>query len=98
MPKLSLRTAAIACLAIWLAIWLLFLLLRLSPFDIRNIPGIGMIMLTALAIALLAPVAATGLAGAAIIRQPRRGNLLIFGCALAAFLGEVLLFLMTRML
>jgi hypothetical protein len=39
MSKVSLRTASIACLAIWVATWLLFLLMRLSPLDIRSIPG-----------------------------------------------------------
>jgi hypothetical protein len=65
MAEVSLRTASISCLAIWLAIWLLFLLMHHSPFDIRTIPGIGMIMLTALLVALVAPIVATGLAGAA---------------------------------
>jgi hypothetical protein len=66
MAKVSLRTATVSCLAISVAIWLLFLLMRLSPLDIRNIPGIGMVMLIALVVALVAPVVATGLAGAAV--------------------------------
>src|SRR5260221_13887148 len=79
MTRVSLRSALISCLAIWLAIWLLFLLMRLSPLDIRNIPGIGTIMLTALTVALVSPIVATGLAGAALVRQPRPLNLLILG-------------------
>jgi hypothetical protein len=92
----SLRTASISCLALWVAIWLLFLLMRLSPVDIRNIPGAGMIMLLAFAVALLAPVVATGLAGAALVRQPRATqNLVTFGCAVAALLGQVFLLLIS---
>ena len=99
MAKVSLRTASIFCLAIWLVIWLLFLLMSLSPLDIRNIPGIGKIMLIALVVVLLAPLVATGLAGAALVRQPRAPlNLLIFGCSVAALLGQVLLFLISRWL
>ena len=96
MAKVSLRTASISCLAIWVAIWFLFLLMRLSPLDIRDIPDAGIVMLVALAVALMAPIVATGLAGAALIRQPRAPlNLLIFGCAIAALLGQVLLFLIS---
>jgi hypothetical protein len=99
MAKVSLRKASIACLAIWLAIWLVFLLMRLSPLDFRNIPGIGMILPIALAVALVAPVVATVLAGAALARQPRVPlNLLTFGCAIAALVGQVFLFLITRWL
>ncbi len=99
MAKVSLRSASISCLAIWVAIWLLFLLMRLSPLDIRNIPGIGMIMLIALAVALVAPIVATGLAGAALVREPRVPlNLLTFGCAIAALLGQVFLFLVSSWL
>jgi len=99
MAKASLRTASIYCLALWVGIWLLFLLMRFSPLDIRGIPGIGMIMLIAFAVALVAPIVATGLAGAALVRQPRvLLNLLVFGCAIAALLGQVFLFLITRWL
>lgn len=88
MIKASLRTAAIACLAMWAAVWLLFLLMRFSPLDIRRIPGIGMVMLGALGLALLAPIVATGLAGAALARQPRVAlNWLTLGCAIAALFG-----------
>jgi hypothetical protein len=99
MAKATLRTASICCLALWVAIWLLFLLMRFSPIDIRGIPGIGMIMLTAFAVALVAPIVATGLAGASLIRQPRAPlSLLVFGCAIAALLGQVFLFLVSRWL
>jgi hypothetical protein len=99
MVKASLRTASISCLAIWAAVWLLFLLMRLSPLDIMSIPGIGMVMLVALGVALLAPIVATGLAGAALVRQPRVPmNWLTLGCAIAALLGQGLLFLITRWL
>jgi hypothetical protein len=99
MAKASLRIASICCLALWVAIWLLFLLMRLSSLDIRGIPGIGMITLFALAASLMAPVLAMVLAGAALIRQPTvRMDLLIFGCAIAALSCEVLVFLISRWL
>jgi hypothetical protein len=99
MLKASLRTASIYCLMLWLAIWLLFLLMRFSPLDIRGIPGIGMIMLVAVAVALVAPIVATVLAGAALFREPRAPqNLLIFGCAIAALIGQACLFLISRWL
>jgi hypothetical protein len=78
------------------AIWLLFLLMRLLPFDIRDIPGVGVVMLIALVVALAAPIAATGFAGAALFRQPRAPlTLLTFGCALAALLGQLAFFLIS---
>jgi hypothetical protein len=99
MAKTSLRTASISCLAVWAALWLLFLLLRFSPFDIRSVRGIGMVMLVALGVAVLAPIVATGLAGAALVRQPRVSlNWLTLGCAIAALLGQGLLFLISRWL
>lgn len=99
MAKPSLQTAAIYCLGLWVAIWILFLFMRLAPFDIRGIPGVGVIVLIALAIALVAPMLATGLAAAALFRQPRAPlNLLTFACAIAAFFGQVFLFLITRWL
>jgi hypothetical protein len=99
MAKTSLRTASIYCLALWVAIWLMFLLMRLSPLDIRGIPGIGTVTLIALAVALVAPIVATGLAGAALVRQPREPlNLLAFGCAIAALFGQVMLFLISSWL
>jgi hypothetical protein len=99
MVKAPLRTASISCLAIWAAVWLLFLLMRFSPLDIRRIPGIGMLMLVALGVALLAPIVASGLAGAALVRQPRVPlNWLTLVCAIAALFGQGLLFLMTRWL
>jgi hypothetical protein len=97
MVKSSLRVASISCLAIWAAVWLLFLMIRLSRFDIRNIPGIGPVMLVALGVALLAPIVATCLAGAALVRQPRvPWNWITLGCAIAAFFGQGFLFLVTR--
>lgn len=97
--KAPLRSASISCLAIWAAVWLLFLLIRFSPLDIRIIPGIGMFMLTALAVALLAPIVASGLAGAALVRQPRVPlNWLTLGCAIAALFGQGALFLVSKWL
>ena len=74
-------------------------MMRLSPLDIRSIPGIGMITLVALGVALLAPIVATVLAGAALIRQPREPlNWLTLLCAIAALFGQGLLFLISRWL
>jgi hypothetical protein len=99
VAKTALRTASTVCLAIWAVIWLLFLLLRLSPLDIRSIPGASRFLLTALAIALLAPIAATGLAGAALALHPRvPRDRLVLGWAVAAFFGQVFLFLIARWL
>lgn len=87
------------CLAIWAAIWLMFLMMRFSPLDIRVIPGIGPFMLMALVVALVAPIAATGTAGAALVRQPRAPmNWLTFGCAIIALLGQVHLIMISRWL
>jgi hypothetical protein len=99
MAKTSLRTASVACLVLWGAIWLVFLLLRLSPLDIRSIPGAGRILLIALAVALLAPFVATGLAAAALAQHPRvPRDRLVLGWAVAALFGQVFLFLITRWL
>jgi len=97
MAKASLRNISILCLGIWAVVWFLFLLMRFSPLDIRGIPGIGLIMLVAFAIALLAPVAAMGTAGAALVWQPRVPlNWVVLGCAIAAFFGQALLFFIFR--
>jgi hypothetical protein len=94
-----LRVASIVCLAVWAAIWLLFLAMRLSPVDIRSIPGIGIIMLTALGVVLLAPIGAAALAGAAFVRQPRvPQNWLLLGCAIAALVSQGALFLVSKWL
>jgi hypothetical protein len=99
MAKASLRTAAIYCLALWVAIWLLFLLLRFSPIDIREIPGAGKIALSALAVVFIAPIIATGLAAAALIRPPRTPlSWLTLGFALSVVFGQVGIFLITRWL
>ena len=93
------RTASIYCLVAWAVIWLLFLSIRLSSFDIRVIPGIGPVMLIALVAALLAPIVATGLAVAALVRQPRaQPNWLTLGGAIAALFGQAILFLSSRWL
>jgi hypothetical protein len=99
MAKTALRTASIGCLAIWAAIWVLFILMRLSPLDIRSIPNAGNVVFIALALALLAPIAATGLAGAALVLHPRAPrDRLVLGWAVAALFGQVFLFLITRWL
>ena len=99
MAKVSLRNTSVCCLAIWAAIWLMFLMMRFSPLDIRVIPGIGPIMLMALIVALVAPIVATGIAGAALVRRPRVAlNWLTFGCAIIALLGQVCLIMISTWL
>jgi hypothetical protein len=99
MAKVSLRNTSVAYLAIWAAIWLMFLMMRFLPLDIRVIPGIGPIMLTALIVALVAPMVATGIAGVALVRQPRLSlNWLTFGCAIAVLIGQGMLFMITSWL
>ena len=96
MAKSSLRTLSISCLAIWAGVWLLFLVMRLTSLDIRGIPGVGMVMLAALGVALVAPLVATGLAGAALLRQPRLPlDWVTLGGALAVLFGQGLLSLVT---
>jgi len=97
MARASLRIASLSCLAVWGVVWMFFLVMRFSPLDIRSIPGIGGILLIALGIALVAPVAAAGLAGVALLRQPRLPlNWLTLGCAIAVLFGQGLLFAVTR--
>src|SRR5690348_12214427 len=99
MPKDWLRTVSFSCVAIWIAIWLLFLSIRFSTFDIRIIPGAGIVMLLALATSFLAPIVATVLAIAALIRRPGAPlSWLSFGCAVAAFFSQTFVFLSSRWL
>ena len=99
MSRISIRAAAIWCLAIWAAVWCFFMVIRLSGFDIRIIPGIGPLMLVALAISVLAPVVAVGIAGASLIKRPRTvASWLILGCAVAACIIVAYIFEATRWL
>ena len=99
LAKDSLRTAAIYCLAIWVGVWLLFLLIRFSRLDIRVVPGAGPFMLSALAASFLAPVVGTALAVASSIRRPRvLASWLLLGCALVALFVQALVFLNSRWL
>lgn len=99
MTKVPLRTASIWCLAIWAAMWCLFILIRVFGFDIRIIPGIGPILLGALAVAIFAPVIAVGIAATSLIRRPRTAvSWLILGCAVAACLAVGYILAATRWL
>lgn len=99
MAKGSLRTASLLCLAIWSAVWLLFLLLRFSSLDVRSIPGAGPFLLSSLVVSALAPIVAAALAVAALAREPRLPvNWLTFAAASAVLLAEALLFLSSRWL
>src|ERR1700752_2838884 len=99
MPKAPWRSAALACLAVWAAVWLLFLLLRFSSLDVRYIPGAPAFMLGALAASFLAPIVALILAAAALARQPRvLLNLLTLAGAAAALVVQALVFSSARWL
>ena len=95
----SWRSASIACIAIWAAIWLFFLIVRFSTFDTRQIPGIGPVMLLLLVAAVITPLAATVLAVIAAIKQPTVSlNWIALGCAIAVLSGQAMLFASSRWL
>ena len=97
MTRISLRAAALCCVAVWAGVWLLFLLLRFSSLDVRYVPGAGSILLSALVLSVLAPIVAVVLAAAALVRAPRTpANWLTLGLAGAALCGQWLLFLSSR--
>ena len=75
------------------------MLIRFSGFDIRVIPGIGPIMLVALGVAIMGPIAAIGIVGFALVLGPRTVlNWLILGCAIAACFAVGLIFSATKWL
>lgn len=75
------------------------MLIRFSGFDIRVIPGIGPIMLGALAVAVVAPVVAIGIVGVSLIQRPRTAvSWLMLGCAVAACLAVAFIFAATKWL
>ena len=99
MVKASLRNVSIYCLGIWVAVWLVFMLMRFSGFDIRVIPGIGPIMLIALGLAVISPVLALVIASAALIQRPRAVlGWLILGSAVAACFAVGIIFEATKWL
>jgi hypothetical protein len=99
LSRISLRAASLYCVAIWSAVWLLFLSLRFSSLDVRYIPGSGGILLSALIVSVLAPIVAVGLAAAALVRGVRvPANWLTLGLAGAALCCQALLFLSSRWL
>jgi hypothetical protein len=74
--------------------WMMFLVMSMAHLNIRRLPAAGTFILIALAIALLAPVVATALAGVALAREPwAMANRLTFACAGSALVGQVVLFL-----
>jgi hypothetical protein len=97
MTKRSWRSASIACIAIWAAIWLFFLLVRSSTFDIRVVPGIGPVMLLMLVATVIAPLAATVLAVIAVAQRPAVWlNWITLGVAIAVLSGQAILFTVSR--
>jgi hypothetical protein len=84
---------------IWAAIWLLFLLVRFSTLDVSQYPGLGRVALPMLFTVAITPFAAIVLAIVAVVRQPvALSNWATLGCAIAALLGQALLFLSARWL
>lgn len=99
MAKLSLRTAAIWCLAVWAAVWCLFMLIRFSGFDIRVIPGIGPIMLAALVVSIVGPLVAIAVVIVSLIRNPRSAlGWLVLGAAIGACIAVGVIFRSTKWL
>jgi hypothetical protein len=99
VAKISLKSASIYCLAIWAAVWCLFMLIRFSGFDIRVIPGIGPILLVALVVSIVGPLVAICIAVVSVIRRPSGTlNWLILGCAVAACIAVGLIFSETKWL
>lgn len=99
LTRISLRAASLSCVAIWVAVWLLFLSLRFSSLDVRYIPGAGSFLLSALVLSVLAPIVAVCLATAALVRGARvPANWLTLGLAGAALCCQALLFLSSRWL
>jgi hypothetical protein len=95
----SLKTVSIYCLCVWVAVWLMFMLIRFSGFDIRVIPGIGPIMLVALLVAVISPVLALGIASVSLIRRPRAVlGWVILGFAVAACFAVGFIFTATKWL
>jgi hypothetical protein len=93
MARSSLRSASITCIATWGAIWSLFYLVRHSTFDVSRHPSLGSVALVLLVTVAITPIAATGLAVAAVVRRPAGFlNWLTLGCAIAALSGQVYLF------
>jgi hypothetical protein len=99
MARSRSQNASLVSLAVWLAVWALFLAAALSSFDVRVIPGIGPLLLAALAASFLAPLVALGFAVGALTRNPRATlNWVLLACAAAAILGQSLLFATSRWL
>jgi hypothetical protein len=99
MARRSLRSASVICIAIWGAIWLLFFLVRHSTFDVSRHPSLGSVALVMLVTVAITPIAATGLAVAAVVRRPTGLlNWITLGCAIAALSGQIYLFSSSRWL
>jgi hypothetical protein len=98
-PRAPLRSGALVCLGLWALIWLMYMAMRFSPFDIHAIPGVGFLLLGSLAVAFLAPVAASAFAAVALLKQPRAPfSWLVLGAAVAVLVGQPMLFMASQML
>jgi hypothetical protein len=97
MSRSWLQSAAVVCISLWGAIWLLFIGVRFSSFDVSQHRSLGPVLLVLLLTVLVAPLAAIGFAIAAVVQRPAvLSNWITLGCAGAAFAGQALLFLITR--
>jgi hypothetical protein len=84
---------AIAGLAIWVAIWIIFMLIRFSSFDIRTVPGAGPILLFMLVASGILPLATSVLAVVSAIQKPKDMlSWITLVCSVAALLGQAALF------
>lgn len=97
MARNWLRSAALICIALWVAIWLVFIGVRLSSFDVSQHPSLGRLALILLLTVLMAPLLAIGFGIAAVLQRPAvLSNWITLACAGAALVLQTLLFLVTR--
>lgn len=95
--KSPLRKAAIACIAVWVVIWVVFMLIRFSHVDVRVMPGVGPVLLMLLAAAGILPLAAAVLAVIAAIQQPKEPlSWMTLGGAIAVLCGQAVMFMANR--
>ena len=98
-PKSRLASASMYFLLLWVAVWAFFMMLRFSSFDVRSLPGAGMLFLTLLAYAVLAPLGAAGLSVASIIRKPAVPlGWVTLALAIAAFAVQGAVFMVSKWL
>lgn len=99
MMPTRLRRASLVCLAVWLVIWVLWMVMRFLPVDGRGIPGIGPFLLASLVGIFVAPLLSAGLAVICLIRRDRRpADWVVLAVSLAIIPGEMMVFQATAWL